>query len=107
MEKKRRQVKKLWIALAVLVLAALAAVLIWSASLHREVTPVTDNMNVSSDDVSDWKHAIAYIPLDDRTDNIQDVVHMAEASGFQIVLPPGDTYCTKLDGQPLNSNGTQ
>lgn len=35
MEKKRRQVKKLWIALAVLVLAALAAVLIWSASLHR------------------------------------------------------------------------
>lgn len=107
MEKKRRQVKKLWIALAVLVLAALAAVLIWSASLHREVTPVTDNMNVSSDDVSDWKRAIAYVPLDDRTDNIQDVVHMAEASGFQIVLPPGDTYCTKLDGQPLNSNGTQ
>ena len=54
-----------------------------------------------------WKNVIAYVPLDDRTDNMEDVVYLAEASGYRVVMPEGDIYCTKLDGQPLNANGTQ
>ena len=54
-----------------------------------------------------WKNVIAYVPLDDRTDNMEDVVYVAEASGYRVVMPEGDIYCTKLDGQPLNANGTQ
>lgn len=107
MEKKRRQLKWLWIALALIVLATLTAVLVWLTRPLRDIPPVTDSLDISIDPDSNWDKIIAYVPLDDRTDNIEDVVYMAEASGYDIILPPGDTYCTKLDGQEPNSNGTQ
>ena len=53
----------------------------------------------------DWSRVIAYIPLDDRTDNLEDVVYAAEASGWEIVMPPRDWFRTALDGQPRNENG--
>ena len=56
--------------------------------------------------IRDWNHVIAYVPLDDRTDNLEDVIYLAEASGFQIVMPEKDWYRTALDGQPLNANQT-
>lgn len=54
----------------------------------------------------DWSRVIAYVPLDDRTDNLEDVVYAAEASGWEIVMPPRDWFRTALDGQPRNENGT-
>lgn len=53
----------------------------------------------------DWSRVIAYVPLDDRTDNLEDVVHLAEASGWELVMPPADWFRTALDGQGLNANG--
>ena len=50
---------------------------------------------------------IAYVPLDDRPDNAERVVYLAESLGYQLEMPKEDWYKTKLDGQPLNENGTQ
>lgn len=54
-----------------------------------------------------WDHVIAYVPLDDRTDNIDNVIYLAEASGYRVVMPETDLIHTSLDGQEKNSNGTQ
>ena len=51
--------------------------------------------------------AIAYVPLDDRPDNAERVVYLANSLGYQLVMPEEDWYQTKLDDQPLNENGTQ
>jgi len=51
--------------------------------------------------------AIAYVPLDDRPDNVERVEYLAESLGYQLDMPQADRYRTCLDGQPLNANGTQ
>lgn len=50
---------------------------------------------------------IAYVPLDDRPDNEERVVYLAESLGYTLAMPERDLYHTALDGQPLNANGTQ
>lgn len=50
---------------------------------------------------------IAYVPLDDRPDNEERVVYLAESLGYTLTMPERDLYRTRLDGQPLNGNGTQ
>lgn len=50
---------------------------------------------------------IAYVPLDDRPDNEERVVYLADSLGYELLLPERDDYQTRLDGQPLNKNGTQ
>jgi len=50
---------------------------------------------------------LAYVPLDNRTVNVDRVIYEAESAGFTVVMPEEDLYATRLDGQPLNSNGTQ
>lgn len=50
---------------------------------------------------------IAYVPLDDRPDNVERVVYLAESLGYELAMPEADLYRTRLDGQPLNENGTQ
>lgn len=50
---------------------------------------------------------IAYVPLDDRPDNAERVVYLAESLGYQLAMPKEDWYKTKLDNQPLNENETQ
>ena len=50
---------------------------------------------------------IAYVPLDDRPDNVERVVYLADSLGYELALPEADDYRTALDGQPLNENGTQ
>lgn len=97
--------KRLAFLLAAMVL--LAAALAWFLRPPREAPSVLESLRTDAESVEDWSRAIAYVPLDDRTDNLEDVVYLAEASGYRIVLPPWDSYCTKLDGQPLNSSGTQ
>ena len=50
---------------------------------------------------------IAYVPLDDRPDNAERVVYLAESLGYELAMPERDLYRTRLDQQPLNENGTQ
>ena len=50
---------------------------------------------------------IAYVPLDDRPDNVERVVYLADSLGYELLLPEADDYRTALDSQPLNENGTQ
>ena len=50
---------------------------------------------------------IAYVPLDDRPDNEERVVYLADSLGYELHMPERDDYRTALDGQPLNENGTQ
>lgn len=93
-------------AVALLVLIAVTA-LIWLLIPQRQIPSVLESLSTNPEDVGAWDNVIAYVPLDDRTDNLEDVVYLAEASGYQVVLPPGDSYCTKLDGQEPNSSGSQ
>ena len=51
--------------------------------------------------------AIAYVPLDDRPDNVGRVVYLAESLGYTLEMPEADDYRTRLKDQPKNSNGTQ
>ena len=85
------------------VLGAVAAVL----ALAVACTLVWKHQAAEKEKKAAWKNVIAYVPLDDRTDNMEDVVYVAEASGYRVVMPEGDIYCTKLDGQNPNANGTQ
>ena len=43
--------------------------------------------------------AVAYIPLDDRPDNVGQVVYLAESLGYTLNMPEEWTYKTLLDGQ--------
>lgn len=99
--------KKICIACVAAVGLLVVGALIWVLAPQKEIPSVMDSLNTDPSTVEDWSNVIAYVPLDDRTDNMEDVVYLAEASGYQIVMPEGDTYCTKLDGQAANSNGTQ
>ena len=56
---------------------------------------------------SDAGHTVAYVPLDDRPDNVERVVYLAESLGYALAMPEEDLYRTALDGQPRNENGTQ
>ncbi|MGM9618834.1 MAG: DUF4127 family protein [Oscillospiraceae bacterium] len=85
----------------------LCCALLWGLLPHLGTASVLDGLDTEAGDVDEWKNVIAYVPLDDRTDNMEDVIYLAEASGYRIVLPEGDSYRTRLDGQGLNSNGTQ
>ncbi len=50
---------------------------------------------------------VAYVPLDDRPDNVERVEYLAESLGYALAMPERDWYRTALDGQPRNENGTQ
>lgn len=53
------------------------------------------------------KTAVAYVPLDDRTDNTDYVEYEAAACGYTLYMPDRSLYATRLDGQGDNPNGTQ
>ena len=50
---------------------------------------------------------IAYVPLDDRPDNVERVVYLVDSLGYELLMPEADDYRTRLQDQPLNENGTQ
>lgn len=50
---------------------------------------------------------IAYVPLDDRPDNVERVVYLAESLGYRLALPNLPDYHTALDGQPKNYDSLQ
>ncbi len=53
------------------------------------------------------EETIAYVPLDDRPDNWERVVYLAESLGYQLTMPEPDLFRTRLNDQPTNANGTQ
>lgn len=55
----------------------------------------------------DGPRKLAYIPLDDRPDNVERAGYLAESLDYDLLMPDMDLYSTKLDGQPLNADGTQ
>ncbi len=48
---------------------------------------------------------VAYIPLDNRPVNVERVQYLAEASGFDLIMPEEDMYRTATIDQSVNSNG--
>ena len=99
--------KKILIACAAALVLMAAAAAAWYHRPARPIDNVLEHLDVEAETVAEWRNVIAYVPLDDRTDNMEDVVYLAEASGYRIVMPEGDVYCTRLDGQKPNKNGTQ
>jgi len=51
--------------------------------------------------------AIAYVPLDDRPDNVERVVYLAESLGYALEMPEKVLYQTRLDHQPRNFGSFQ
>lgn len=50
---------------------------------------------------------VAYVPLDDRPDNVERVVYLAESVGYALEMPEAVLYRTRLDGQPKNFDALQ
>lgn len=50
---------------------------------------------------------IAYVPLDDRPDNVERVEYLAQSLGYALAMPEKVLYRTALDGQPKNFDSLQ
>lgn len=98
--------KTMTIAAALLLISTLAAAA-WYFRGAAEVDHVLESLDVDAGTVEQWEKVIAYVPLDDRTDNMEDVIYLAQASGYRVVMPQEELYRTRLDGQEKNANGTQ
>jgi len=89
-------------------LAALTALLcaaLWLCCLRApQSAPL--GQSLLPDTVEDYSRAIAYVPLDDRPDNLERSVYLAESLGYTVLLPDSHLYATRLDGQERNPNGT-
>ena len=79
--------------------AILACVLLAGCGANR-TEPLTEEPTAEG-------AVIAYVPLDDRPDNVERVVYLAESLGYILEMPERDDYRTRLNDQPLNENGTQ
>jgi len=89
------RLKRCWAALLALVL------LTGCAPGRTEPLPYPDPA------ASEPGKAIAYVPLDDRPDNVERVVYLAESMGYALDMPEADLYRTRLDGQPRNFDSLQ
>lgn len=50
---------------------------------------------------------VAYVPLDDRPNNDECMEYLAQSLGYELLMPETDVFATRLNNQPLNSNGTR
>ena len=80
------------------ILAALLACLLLSGCAQTPVYTAEEEVNGP---------AVAYVPLDDRPDNVERVQYLAWSLGYDLQMPQADDYRTRLQGQLLNENGTQ
>lgn len=81
------------------ILAAVLACALLAGCGRQEAAP--------AEETPEERPVIAYVPLDDRPDNVERVVYLAESVGYTLAMPEADLYRTRLDGQPANENGTQ
>lgn len=79
-------------------LAALLACLLLSGCAETPLYTAEEEVNGP---------VVAYVPLDDRPDNVERVQYLAWSLGYDMQMPQADDYRTRLQGQPLNENGTQ
>nr|WP_325242158.1 DUF4127 family protein [uncultured Oscillibacter sp.] len=89
------QTKRLWAALLALVLLA-------GCGYQR-----TEPLPYPEPAASEPGKTIAYVPLDDRPDNVERVEYLAESLGYALVMPEKVLYRTALDGQPKNFDTLQ
>ena len=82
------------------ILAAALACLLLAGCGVRRTEPVAEEPAAEGAE-------IAYVPLDDRPDNVERVVYLAESLGYQLVMPEETLYRTVLDGQPKNFDSLQ
>ena len=82
-------------------LAAMLACLLLSGCGAVRTEPVDQESAPTDEPV------IAYVPLDDRPDNVERAVYLADSLGYELSMPEADDYRTRLQDQPLNENGTQ
>ena len=80
-------------------------------SFHCPLTPETHHV-VNAESLATMKKGVVLIntsrgALNDRPDNAERVVYLAESLGYELAMPERDLYRTRLDGQPPNENGTQ
>ncbi len=104
-----RKIKSNYIrrAAALLLCVAVAATGTLQESFAAEDT-AKDSQPYAQQEVSAEKGepVLAYVPLDNRTINVDRVIYQAESAGFKVKMPDSDLYTTRLDGQPRNKNGT-
>ena len=82
------------------ILAAALACLLLAGCAPEATVPLEEEPAVEGPE-------IAYVPLDDRPDNVERVVYLAESLGYQLAMPELADYRTALDGQPKNYNSFQ
>ena len=90
-----KRVKRLWAAVLALVLLA------GCAPGRTEPLPYPEPA------AAEPGKTIAYVPLDDRPDNVERVVYLAESLGYALEMPEKVLYRTALDGQPKNFDSLQ
>ena len=90
-----KQTKRLWAALLALVLLA-------GCGYQR-----TEPLPYPEPAASEPGKTIAYVPLDDRPDNVERVEYLAESLGYALVMPEKVLDRTALDGQPKNFDTLQ
>ncbi len=90
-----KRVKRLWAAVLALVLLAACA------------PGRTEPLPYPEPAASEPGKTIAYVPLDDRPDNVERVVYLAESLGYALAMPEKVLYRTALDGQPKNFDSLQ
>lgn len=90
-----RQVKRLWAALLAL------AVLTGCGYQRTEPLPYPEPA------AAEPGKTIAYVPLDDRPDNVERVEYLAESLGYALAMPERVLYRTALDGQLKNFDSLQ
>ena len=90
-----KRMKRLWAAVLALVLLA------GCAPGRTEPLPYPEPA------ASESGKTIAYVPLDDRPDNVERVVYLAESLGYALAMPEKVLYRTALDGQPKNFDSLQ
>ena len=82
------------------ILAAVLACLLLAGCGVRRTEPTAEEPAAGGTE-------IAYVPLDDRPDNVERVVYLAESLGYQLAMPELADYRTALDGQPKNYDSLQ
>ena len=90
-----KRMKRLWAAVLALVLLA------GCAPGRTEPLPYPEPA------ASEPGKTIAYVPLDDRPDNVERVVYLAESLGYALNMPETVLYRTALDHQPKNFDSLQ
>lgn len=76
----------------------LCLVLLLSACSVVRTTP-------SDPPTSENTKKIAYLPLDDRPNNYECMVYMAQSLDYELIMPSLDDFSTRLDGQPGTQTG--